>query len=284
MGDIGTDTAVEGADGRYRGRLHAHWGIWGPMGGVVASIALRAMGAEVGSRWPTFRPATLSCQFLGVGSFDEVDIDVEVRVAGRTSAVLRADVTQGGRPILDAQAWFCTERDLLVHDTVTPPDVADPEGLASIEEVRDGPAPYPFWDNLDGRALTWLPPEEWAVAEPTVPEWREWLAFRSDSHLGDQLVDAARLVVLADLPSWPAAHRAHPRVDDIVAPNLDLAVQFHRFDPSSHWLLCEGNAPLADRGLVSFRSRVFSRDRRLLASGSGQLRSRRAPSPPNDGN
>ncbi len=252
------------------------------MGGYVAAVALRAMGTEARARNPTLRPATLTCQFLGVGYFDAADVSVDVRVEGRTSAVMAAAVTQNGRAVLDAQAWFCTERDVLEHDAVSAPDVADPEELPSLDDVRKGAAPFPFWDNLEGRALSWMPPDEWAVAAPGPPVWQEWLAFRPDPDLSDPLVDASRLVILADLPSWPAAHRAHPGESGVVAPNLDLAVQFHRFEPGCRWLLCHGSAPVAERGLIGFGSQVFSRDRRLLASGAGQLRCRSAPTSPAD--
>ena len=46
MGDLGIQTAVEQVDdGRYRATLSQEWEIWGPMGGYVAAIGLRAAGA-----------------------------------------------------------------------------------------------------------------------------------------------------------------------------------------------------------------------------------------------
>ena len=43
MGDLAVDRAVEPiGDGRYRAMVSQDWEIWGPMGGYVASIALRA--------------------------------------------------------------------------------------------------------------------------------------------------------------------------------------------------------------------------------------------------
>ena len=37
-----SDTAVDGTDGSYRAVLSKDWEIWGPMGGYVAAVALRA--------------------------------------------------------------------------------------------------------------------------------------------------------------------------------------------------------------------------------------------------
>jgi acyl-CoA thioesterase-2 len=46
MGDLAADTRVEQVgNGRYGAHLSSEWEIWGPMGGYVAAIALRAAGA-----------------------------------------------------------------------------------------------------------------------------------------------------------------------------------------------------------------------------------------------
>ena len=73
MGDLAVDTAVRArGEGRYEATLSADWEIWGPMGGYVAAVALRAAGAST----PELRPAAFSCHYLGVAQFDTVDIKV----------------------------------------------------------------------------------------------------------------------------------------------------------------------------------------------------------------
>src|SRR3954463_12895719 len=101
MGDLGEQTAAEPAGaGRYRGTMSQDWEIWGPMGGYAASFALRAVGAELGA---DARPASFSCHYLGVASFDEpVDVEVVTLKAGRTVAFHRASISQAARPILEA--------------------------------------------------------------------------------------------------------------------------------------------------------------------------------------
>ena len=42
MGELSADTAVDGTDGVYSARLSSDWEIWGPNGGYVASVAMRA--------------------------------------------------------------------------------------------------------------------------------------------------------------------------------------------------------------------------------------------------
>jgi len=66
MGNLGRDTAVEQIDEhRYRATLNKDWEIWGPMGGYIASYALRAIASES----PFARPASFSCHYLSVAAF-----------------------------------------------------------------------------------------------------------------------------------------------------------------------------------------------------------------------
>ncbi|MEY2470249.1 MAG: acyl-CoA thioesterase, partial [Actinomycetota bacterium] len=76
MGELGKDTdieAVDGEQGRFRHRLSRAWQVWGPNGGYIASVALRAAGRCT----PLPRPASLSCLFLGMASYDEKYVDIE---------------------------------------------------------------------------------------------------------------------------------------------------------------------------------------------------------------
>ena len=92
MGDLERDTAVEGGDGHYGCRLSEDWEIWGPNGGYVASVALRAAGAH--SRFD--RPASIVGHFLGVAEFDPVDIEVTTLRAAKRAESIRVSMTQGG--------------------------------------------------------------------------------------------------------------------------------------------------------------------------------------------
>lgn len=100
MGDLEQDTAVAeaGERGSYTANLSRDWEIWGPNGGYLAAVALRAAGAFT----DLTRPATFSCLFLGVGQFDEVQIEVQsIRRAKRAEA-LRVCISQGGDALLEA--------------------------------------------------------------------------------------------------------------------------------------------------------------------------------------
>ena len=99
MANFLDDTRVEGIDGeseRWRAVLSPSWAVWGPNGGYVAAIALRAAMAR--SRLP--RPASFHCDFLAVGEVKNFEVlrlegggDTTTLVQGR--AVL---VDRDGRP------------------------------------------------------------------------------------------------------------------------------------------------------------------------------------------
>ncbi len=281
MGDLGVDTEVERVgEGRYRAKLSRDWEIWGPMGGYIAAVALRAAGAE--SRFD--RPVSLACNYLSVAAFEDVDVDVTVLRAARHAESLRATVTQGGKPMLEALVWTAGDGAAaarLDHHIVDPPDVPDPADLPTFAE-RFGedppPPPFPFWLNFESRPLDFR--KEWPPSEPLPPVWRQWHRFEPTPTLEDPWIDAARAVVLIDVQSWPAASRPHAwQLDQlrIYAPSLDLYVAFHESAADSEWLLTDGYSPTAGDGLVGWTGRLWSADRRLVASGGGQLLCRQMP-------
>ena len=179
-----------------------------------------------------------------------------------------------GRRILDAQVWSTSEGPGLEHDETVPPDVPGPSDLSGPR--LDPVQPYPFWDNLEPRIVH--PEPAWPPDGPR-PVWQEWLRFTPTATYADPWVDAARLLILVDLPSWPSAHRVHAwSRPSFIAPTLDLNVAFHRPASSDEWLLCDGSAPLSTRGLFGLTARIWSTEAKLLASGGGQCLYREVPS------
>jgi acyl-CoA thioesterase-2 len=275
MGDLERDTRVAGRDGQYRATLSSDWEIWGPMGGYVAAVALRAMAAEVA---PGLEPASFTCQFLAAARFEAVDIAVEVRRSSRRAAAMSARITQGDAAILDAQAWFVTPGDVVTHDFAKPHGHGHPDDHPLVSELTDEPPRFAFWNNFESRPTDWI--EDMESYPGGEPEWASWVRFVPTATFEDPVLEASRLILLADLPSFPAAIRAYPGADfTFVSPSLDLAVQLHRLDDAGEWLLLQGVTPIADRGLLGFRSEVWSAAGRLLASGSGQLLGRKVAPP-----
>ena len=277
MGDLATDTAVEArGDGRFAAVLNGDWEIWGPMGGYVAACALRAAGLAADGDEPR-RPVAFSCHYLNAARFGEVELRVETRKAGRAAGSQRVEMTQGGRPILDAMAWSAAEVEGLEHDETVPPDVPGPDETSGLDElVPDARSPFPFWDNLDRKPVDFE--AAWPPDGPRPARWREWLRFRPTATFEDPWVDAARCVILVDLPSWPSAVRPHAWQEPaFVAPTLDLNVAFHRPTAGHEWLLCDGAAPLSTGGLLGWTARIWSPGGELHASGGGQCLYRRLP-------
>jgi acyl-CoA thioesterase II len=280
MGDLAADTAVTAVgDGAYTARISPEWEIWGPMGGYVASVALRA--AEAASPFP--RPASFSCHYLGVARFDEVQLTVRTLRSARTAMSQRVEVRQGDKPILEATVWSVGDVDGLVHDVVEPPDAPGPDELKSVEELltdeeRAARPNYPFWDNLESKPLTWW--DEMPTA-PLPPVWQTWLRFAPTATFEGPWVDACRSLVLIDLQSWPSASRQHFGAPvAYTAPSLDLYVAFADPQPGSDWLLADGYGPVARDGLMTWNGRLWSVDGHLVATGEGQMLCRRLPTPP----
>ena len=268
MGDIEEQTAVEPAgEGRFTAMVHADWEIWGPCGGYVAALALRAAGAES----HVVRPASFFCHYLSVASFAPVDLVVTPLRAGRTVLAQRVAMSQEGRPVLEAMVWSVGDVAGLEHEDVDPPDVPDPDALptwADLSPDEDRP-PMPFWDNFDQRLVTWS--KEWPPPGPLPPTWRTWVRPRPSATFADPWVDAARSLIVLDVGSWPAGSRPHMHLEPpYIAPSLDLYASFQYPGSSSEWLLLDAHSPVAHGGLLSWTGRVWSKERRLIASGGGQ--------------
>lgn len=268
MGDIEEQTAVRHVDdGRYTADVHQDWQIWGPCGGYVAAIALRAAGAESG----LLRPASFFCHYLSVAAFEPVDLRVTSLRSGRTVHAQRVEMIQHDRPVLDAMVWSVGEVAGLEHDDASPPDVPGPDGVPSVEErARDEDRPpFAYWENFDQRPLAWS--DSWPPDGPLPPTWQTWVRPRPRATFDDPWVDGARSLIVLDVGSWPSGSRPHAHLDPpFVAPSLDLYASFQYPGSSSDWMLIDAHSPVSQGGLLSWTGRVWSEDRHLIASGGGQ--------------
>jgi acyl-CoA thioesterase II len=274
MGDFAADTAVHGNDGNYRAQLSPDWEIWGPNGGYLAAIALRAAGAET----PLRRPASIACHYLSVAEFDTVDVAVTRLREAKRAASLRVSMTQGKRLILEAIVWIVSESHGLEHEHGRMPQVPPPQQLRSVDELLGSKAenPYPFWKNIERRPIEWTPSTSWKAGPP---RFESWMRFRPRACFADPFLDAGRSLLLIDTILWPAAWQAYGPECAFMAPNLDAYTSFHRLAPKAEWLFAEATSPVAADGVVGGQARIWSPDGRLLASGGGQLLCRKVPRP-----
>src|SRR5689334_9905859 len=176
MGDLAADTAVEGRDGRYTASLSRDWEIWGPNGGYMASIGLRAAGAH--SRFD--RPATLVGHYLGVASFDApVEIETTTLREAKRAESIRVSIRQSDRPIFEALVWAIGDVEGLEHHVAEMPSAPDPTGLLSVKErlaARGEEGMYHrFWSNFDERPPEWI--DDWDRRTSTAPSFFSWYRY-----------------------------------------------------------------------------------------------------------
>ena len=185
--------------GRYRAALAPAWEVWGPVGGYVAAIAMRALAAA--SELP--RPASFHCDFLAVARFGAVDLDVVTLRRGKRSHALRVAMSQDGRPILSASAWFVDEGMAgLEHEHGVCPQVPKPDALKSYAEIADDYADwYPFWRSADGR------PVQGEAQRP--PYWHTWMRLLDSQGPLDTAAEAGRMLLWLDMMMWNAASAPH---------------------------------------------------------------------------
>jgi acyl-CoA thioesterase-2 len=261
--DLEHATHVEREDGGYTAHLSKDWEIWGPNGGYLATIALRAAGMAAQIQ----KPASFYCHFLSSPAFDEVQLKVSILKQGRRAESLAVEMTQAGKPILHALVKTAADAPGYSHQHPEAPKVPLPGALKSYEELlplERRPA-FNFWNSVERR-----PVDQRMSDEPTAPVLREWTRYRPRACFEDPFLDAARALILLDTYGFPAAYRKY-RDWEYLAPNLDTSAWFHNFSPNCEWLLIDQECAVADRGLMGVSGRVWDTDGRLLASGSAQL-------------
>lgn len=271
MGDLQVATTVERVGpSSFTAVLSPDWEIWGPAGGYLASVALRAAGRQM----ERARPAAISVHFLGAGSSGPVEIEVDTNRVTKVATSAAVRVSQDGRVLMVASVWGVdADLDGLEHHTEkAPTHLAGPHGLPTIGELMAGvrePAPHPFWGNLDHRPIDWV--VDWEARTPGEAEKYSWYRFVPTEVFDDPWVDATRLLILVDLDSWPAAVLAHTGELDHYAPTIELAVRFMSPIADQPWLLSRACAPVASGGLIAATGEIWSEDRRLVALGGSTL-------------
>lgn len=252
--------------GNYVGVIDPEWFIWGPFGGYLAAMNLRAMAKHS----PHPRPATFSCQFLNVGSAGPVHIELSRRKSTRRASCMHSRMMQDGIPLLEAQAWFVAG-DLggLQHAYTNMPHVAGAADLGTfIEPGTDGP-PSPIWRHIERRPTGRYAPLHQSRLQA---RWSCWYRLCQDIPNPDLALQAARAVLLFDLAPWPAALAVHQgRTMSHIAPTLDLTIQFQsELQSPADWLLIESTSPSAGGGLYGAHGALWSERGKLVAIAAAQ--------------
>ena len=174
------DTRVEVVDRpsdqgtQLRAVLQPRWEVWGPLGGYVAAIALRALARA--SVFP--RPVSCHVVFLSPAQFAPVELLVRSLRRGRNSEALLVEMTQAGTPVLAATGWMGQEGLAgFEHADGAMPAVPAHETLPSFREHLGDAMDdwYPIWQHLEGK------PERFAEGmdpeQPAAPLWRCWMSL-----------------------------------------------------------------------------------------------------------
>ncbi|GAB3476815.1 acyl-CoA thioesterase [Amycolatopsis cihanbeyliensis] len=271
MGNLGSDTAVEptGQD-RYRAVLSPDWAMWGPNGGYLAAIALRAAGAAT----TLARPASVTCSFLGTATFDPVELRVTRLRSGRRAEALRVGMFQDDRPIVEASVWtVAANLDGPERQWRDAPEVPPPAELPTMAErvAAAGGKPIPLWRNYEIRP----------VGEPPIgpdrpagePNGKAWVRFIPQAAFPeDPWLEACRAVIAMDIIGFPSVAQGFPAEElTFIAPTLDLQLTFHGATPTGDWLLIDSEGLRTGAGLAGARAQVWSPEAGMVASGGQQM-------------
>lgn len=254
-------------EGVWSTSLRREWALWGPAGGYLSALALRAIGEA--TSFP--RPVSLACHFLRVGKFEPVEIRVESLRSGKRSECLRADLIQDGRTVFTATGWAAHEgQDGMVHDHVPAVDVPRPESLKSFAELYPSRGMHPFMARMTQHPIDPAPEGD---LTPREPELKGLFRFQPRATADSPFADGARAMLLIDTFAWLATYGAHPTdgPSPWIAPNLDMYYRFHRPTMDHEWLYLKTRADLAEDSLIAAGGEVRDLDGRLLVSGATQL-------------
>ncbi|HTQ13686.1 MAG TPA: thioesterase family protein [Rhizomicrobium sp.] len=266
MGNLARDTEVTEDGGKLSATLSRDWEIWGPNGGYVSAIALRAAGKVAP---PGHRPATFSVQYLSTGRFEPADVEAHAVKQGRNAWCINVALIQGGKRFLQAQVWTTNKSGGPRSLERAMPRVPPPGALRSWREINAGKGPsFKFWENFDGKPTNFIDDYVRDPRGAAVEEWNRVLDFEPTT---DPFLDFSRALILIDTFPWIAFGRGQEGQPDYTAPTLDLTAWFHEPPGPAAWLLAEARSDVAGNGLIHGRVKVWSEDGRAIASGGSNL-------------
>lgn len=268
MGNLADDTRVTEVGGKLTATLSRNWEIWGPNGGYVSAIALRAAGRIAP---PDHRPATISVQYLSAGKFESVDIETEAVRQGRNAWCINVAFVQNGKRFLQAQVWTTNKSDGPHKIDRKMPNVPLPPALktwAELEPLRAGERPFPFWENVEAKPVRYFGHGNPDPLGSIQQAWHRYFGYVPD---GDPYLDFSRALILIDTLQWPAFCRGLKAQPDYIAPSIDLTAWFHTPPGDATWLLADVHADTATSGLIHGGVHIWSDDGRLIASGGSNM-------------
>jgi acyl-CoA thioesterase len=260
----------DGTPGRYRAVVTDRWLCpVVPQGGLMASVAARAMALELGDPAQALR--TLTTVFAAAVPAGPVVVDVEVLRRGRSMSQATATLRpEGGGAGHATVAVFGRPRTGFALTDRAMPDVDAPEACPAfgdpppdgVEWERDGEPP-PFWQHIEGRpALGHAPWDDWV---PDSSECAFWYRFHEPPRRADGTLDPLAVVTLCDtMPSSLGERMGPGGPDDWWAPSADYTVHVLG-EWRSEWVLAHLRAHRAAEGYASIELNLWDPETGLVA-------------------
>jgi len=276
--DLGVDTAVtrlKVAPGWYTAELPPDWNFRTPAGGVLMTIAMRAMQEELDD--PDLRPISANTHFCSPVPAGPLEVRVEILRHGNVAAQMRAQLssTTMPGPGLGVSATFGRLREGFDLIDLEPPDVPPPEDSIDIQEqaeVANAGQPA-FFKNLDARLALGNPwwTSGWEAGPARLVRWFRYI---HPQRLPDGRLDPLALPPIADTMPPALIQKLGPVHPPFHAPSLDLTLHFLE-DTSSQWLLTHVHAIRARAGYATANVEIWDDGGRLLATGTQMMILRR---------
>src|SRR4051812_25447739 len=262
---FGRDTAVRELEpGVYEGQVNRDWWIvFGPNGGFLAAMMVKAMGAAVAD--DTRAARSLTIHYTAAPKEGPIRVRTTIERAGRSLTTISARMEQGERLIALALGAFSKERvAALEYDERRAPEIPPPE---AVPVVAPQPQMPPFSRQWELRYAIGKPPFGGDDDGPTISGG--WIA-----PLDEHPVDAALVAQITD--AWlPAVfiRLAQPNA----VPTIDLTIHFRAELPLPPGpVLVQFESRLARGGFVEEDGWIWSREGDLIAQ-SRQLALLQAP-------
>lgn len=254
---------------RWRANVYEDWALWGPAGGYLTALALRAAGEATSFD----RPASLSCQFLNIAKFEPLDITVCSLRQGKRSEALRVELTQGDKLILTALIWAKNgepAESMMQHDYCGVRQIPRPENLRTIAELYPDRKQLPFMARMQQCPIDLAPAEDLTPREPQIRNLFRWVDGATSD---DPFIDGGRMMMFMDTYAWLATYAAHPvnGPSPYIAPNLDYYYQFHRPTGEHEWIYLQNRADLACDSLIATQGEIRTLEGEILVRGYAQL-------------
>src|SRR4051795_3339335 len=253
MSKFERDTSVKEVDaGIFEAHVNRDWWIvFGPNGGFLAAMFVKAMAATVDDH--TRMARSLTIHYTAAPAEGPVRIRTTVERAGRSMTTVSARMQQGERLIALAIAAFSSDRTpAIVFSDAPPPSVPEPE---EVDVVATHPDLPPFTRQWDIRPAIGVAPFT-ASSEPA--RTGGWI-----KPLDEHPIDAALVAQLTD--AWLPAVFIRLGQPDAV-PTIDLTIHFRADLPlPPDFVLVTFESRVSTGGFVEEDGYIWSRDGQLIA-------------------